>query len=102
MAQEQRLASAETLLQANGFSEGLFLVREKTDNGLCYVLSMVYRGKPLHLLLEQDHPAAPFKVNGDMFGSVGPGLAEVTTAPSGLHSPISLTLITEHNGDRPD
>ena len=40
-----RLQEAEALLRSHGFSEGLFLVRDKGDGGLTYVITIVHKGR---------------------------------------------------------
>lgn len=63
------------MLRSRGFTEGLFLVRGKGGGGggsqktQSFVLSMVQRGQPLHLLLEAKENE-PFTINGDTFGNV--------------------------------
>jgi hypothetical protein len=58
------------MLKSKGFTEGLFLVREKPNPALAvsYVLSMVHKGVTLHLLLEA-RPGASITLNGDLFGA---------------------------------
>jgi hypothetical protein len=60
---------AEAMLKAGGWSEGLFLIREKGDALNSLVLSLVHLGQPLHLLLEQSG-SKPFTINGEPFGEV--------------------------------
>ena len=60
---------SETLLSQHGNTDGLFLVRSK-DGNVCHVVSVVYKGAPLHLLVERMALDEPFKVNGENFGQV--------------------------------
>jgi hypothetical protein len=60
---------AEALLKRSGWTEGLFLVREKGDAFNSLVLSLVHNEQPLHLLLEQKG-SDPFTINGEPFGEV--------------------------------
>ncbi len=57
------------MLRASGWTEGLFLVREKGDEHNSLVLSLVHNNQPLHLLLEQSGNK-PFTINGEPFGEV--------------------------------
>ena len=51
---------------------GTFLVRSKEDKkNVCHVVSVVYNGAPVHLLVDRDTVEDPFKVNGETFGQVG-------------------------------
>ncbi len=57
------------MLTQLGNTDGLFLVRSK-EGDKCHVVSVVYKGAPLHLLVERATLDEPFKVNGETFGQV--------------------------------
>ena len=50
---------------------GTFLVRSKEDKkNVCHVVSVMYNGAPVHLLVDRDAVEDAFKVNGESFGQV--------------------------------
>lgn len=57
------------MLRDAGWSEGVFLVRDKGGPGVSLVLSLVHQSAALHLLLEQK-PGSSFTINGEAFGEV--------------------------------
>eukprot|EP00043_Microstomoeca_roanoka_P001976 m.35666 g.35666 ORF g.35666 m.35666 type:complete len:348 (-) comp11175_c1_seq1:351-1394(-) len=59
---------AETELQAHGFTEGLFLVRNKGPGGVKFCLSIVYKRNVAHVLLDRPSVNHPLTIDNQTYG----------------------------------